>query len=544
MKDSYSFDVDDAGLERVLPGPPRGLHPDLRPARLRLRHRLGDVRRHGRLEVRGVPRQGRRRRGHLRPLHELRLRRQRRGRPGAGAARPCRTTTCRPRTPRTRPDTPTIETLVDHLNAAFPRDDRPWTAADTLKNVLVMLSHPDGTREPLAIGVPGDREVDLEAARGASRAGRGRAVRTRTDFADAPDAGQGLHRPGRAGGEERLRDPLPRRPARRRGHPLGDRRRRGRLPRDRPRRRPRLHAPTARSRRPRSATATPARTAATASLETARGIEMGHIFQLGRKYAEALGPPGARRERQAGHRHHGLLRHRPLAGRRRDRGEHPRRASACAGRARSRPPTSTWSRPARTARSSRPPPGSPTSSSAAGVDVLYDDRAGKVSPGVKFKDAELIGVPTIVTVGRGLADGTIEVRDRAHRRAAGGPGRRGGRAHRAAVVPWLKRSRPSSSTGAARSPAGTTSTSTRSRWRSRQAVVDADHDRTRSSTRGCWRRVAWCGAAAATTSRARPSPTCSPRPVSSTTPTCWRRTTSSGSPTPRPTPRCGRCGRS
>jgi len=50
--------------------------------------------------------------------------------------------------------------------------------------------------------------------------------------------------------------------------------------------------------------------------------------------------------------------------------------------------------------------------SAAGVDVIVDDRAGKVSPGVKFKDAELIGVPTIVTLGRGLADGTIEVKDR------------------------------------------------------------------------------------------------------------------------------------
>ena len=51
--------------------------------------------------------------------------------------------------------------------------------------------------------------------------------------------------------------------------------------------------------------------------------------------------------------------------------------------------------------------------SAKGIDVLYDDRAGKVSPGVKFKDAELMGMPTIVTVGRGLADGTVEVRDRA-----------------------------------------------------------------------------------------------------------------------------------
>ena len=43
--------------------------------------------------------------------------------------------------------------------------------------------------------------------------------------------------------------------------------------------------------------------------------------------------------------------------------------------------------------------------------MIYDDRP-KVSPGVKFKDAELIGVPTIVTVGRGLADGNVEVKDR------------------------------------------------------------------------------------------------------------------------------------
>jgi prolyl-tRNA synthetase len=48
---------------------------------------------------------------------------------------------------------------------------------------------------------------------------------------------------------------------------------------------------------------------------------------------------------------------------------------------------------------------------AAGVRVLLDDRDA-VSPGVKFKDAELIGIPTIVVVGRGLADGLVEVKDR------------------------------------------------------------------------------------------------------------------------------------
>jgi prolyl-tRNA synthetase len=50
--------------------------------------------------------------------------------------------------------------------------------------------------------------------------------------------------------------------------------------------------------------------------------------------------------------------------------------------------------------------------SARGVTVIYDDRP-KVSPGVKFKDAELLGVPTIVVVGKRLADGVVEVRDRA-----------------------------------------------------------------------------------------------------------------------------------
>ena len=45
------------------------------------------------------------------------------------------------------PDTPTIDTLVAVLNERFPRTDRPWAAGDTLKNVLVLLRHPDGSSE-------------------------------------------------------------------------------------------------------------------------------------------------------------------------------------------------------------------------------------------------------------------------------------------------------------------------------------------------------------------------------------------------------------
>jgi prolyl-tRNA synthetase len=48
---------------------------------------------------------------------------------------------------------------------------------------------------------------------------------------------------------------------------------------------------------------------------------------------------------------------------------------------------------------------------ARGKHVLLDDRRG-VSPGVKFNDSELIGIPTIVVVGKRLVDGVVEVKDR------------------------------------------------------------------------------------------------------------------------------------
>jgi prolyl-tRNA synthetase len=46
----------------------------------------------------------------------------------------------------------------------------------------------------------------------------------------------------------------------------------------------------------------------------------------------------------------------------------------------------------------------------AGVSVLLDDRI--VSPGVKFADSEILGMPTIVVIGRGLSRGVVELRDR------------------------------------------------------------------------------------------------------------------------------------
>ena len=119
------------------------------------------------------------------------------------------------------PDTPTIDTLVATSRSAFPRaDGRPWAAADTLKNVIVVLVHPDGTREPLAIGLPGDREVDEKRLGAQVEPADGRGVR-REGLRRQPDAGQGLHRPRRARQRAGVRHPLPARPAGQRGHGAG-----------------------------------------------------------------------------------------------------------------------------------------------------------------------------------------------------------------------------------------------------------------------------------------------------------------------------------
>ena len=146
------------------------------------------------------------------------------------------------------------------------------------------------------------------------------------------------------------------------------------------------------------------------ALRLARGIEIGHIFQLGRKYADALGLKvldengelvtvtmgsygiGVSRAVAAiaeqSHDDKGLMWPREIA---------PADVHIVAtGKADE--PFDEASRLA-------------TELDARGVRVLLDDRRG-VSPGVKFNDSELVGVPTIVVVGKRLAEGFIEVKDR------------------------------------------------------------------------------------------------------------------------------------
>ncbi len=147
-----------------------------------------------------------------------------------------------------------------------------------------------------------------------------------------------------------------------------------------------------------------------APLEIARGIEIGHIFQLGRKYAEALGltvldQNGKQVTVTMGS--YGIGVSRAVAAIAEATCDD---LGLCWPREIAPPMSTWWSRQGwRRHLGVRRADGRGPRRRAG--RVLFDDRTG-VSPGVKFKDAELLGVPTIVVVGRGLADGTVEVKDR------------------------------------------------------------------------------------------------------------------------------------
>ncbi|WP_230084294.1 proline--tRNA ligase [Nocardioides marmotae] len=307
------------------------------------------------------------------------------------------------------PATPTIETLVDHLNAAYPRADRPWHAGDTLKNVLVTLKHPDGTREPLAIGLPGDREVDQKRLEGQLEPIEVEPM-DEAELRKHPALVKGYIGPGALGEESAsgiryLVDPRVVEGTRwvtgadvEGSHVLDLVAGRDFTPDG-----------TIEAAEVRDGDACP--TCEDGVLETARGIEMGHIFQLGRKYADALGlqvldENGKRVTVTMG-----------------SYGIGPSRAVAAIAEGTHDEAGLCWPRHVAPADVHVVATGKDEAVFAAadriahelaeqGIEVLYDDRPGKVSPGVKFKDAELIGVPTIVVVGKGLADGVIEVKDR------------------------------------------------------------------------------------------------------------------------------------
>ncbi|MFF2051713.1 proline--tRNA ligase [Leifsonia sp. NPDC058194] len=311
------------------------------------------------------------------------------------------------------PNTPTIQTLVDVANEKHPRPDgRSWTAADTLKNVVLALIHLDGSRELVVVGLPGDREVDMKRAEVAFAPAEIEPA-TEADFAKHPGLVKGYIGPwspaGAVLGEESATgiryvvdprvvdgsgwitganidgkhvfglvagrdfgwDSVVEVAEVKAGDPAPD---------------------------------------GSGPVELARGMEIGHVFQLGRKYAEALGlkvldENGKLVTVTMGSYGIGVTRilaiiaeennddkgliwpdsvapfdvHVVAAGRDQAAFDVAEQAAAAL--------------------------------EGAGLEVLLDDRP-KVSPGVKFGDAELIGVPRVLVAGRGAADGEVELWNR------------------------------------------------------------------------------------------------------------------------------------
>ncbi|AEA26829.1 proline--tRNA ligase [Pseudonocardia benzenivorans] len=300
------------------------------------------------------------------------------------------------------PDTPTIESLVAFLNGAGL--GREFTAADTLKNVMVKLRQPGSDEwELLGVGVPGDREVDMKRLE-ASLAPAEVALLEDKDFAASSFLVKGYIGPGAlaANGVRYLVDPRIVTGtawvtgADKHDHHVVDLV----VGRD--------FTPdgTIEAAEVRDGDPSPD---GRGTLESARGIEIGHIFQLGRKYTnafglDALGPDSKPVRITMGSYGIGVSRLvAVIAEQSHDESGlvWPRAVSpydvhvVVAGK--NEEITAGGEKLA-------------AELEAAGLSVLLDDR--KASPGVKFADAELVGVPTIVVVGRGLADGKIEVKDR------------------------------------------------------------------------------------------------------------------------------------
>ncbi|MEV8024559.1 proline--tRNA ligase [Microbacterium sp. NPDC080220] len=321
------------------------------------------------------------------------------------------------------PDTPTIDTLVAHANAhldapasgiAGPATDGAdtWTAAHTLKNVVLALTHLDGTRELVIVGLPGDRDVDDKRAEVAFAPAAVEAA-TEADFAKHPGLVKGYIGPwspnGPVLGEESttgiryLVDP---RVVEGTAWVTGANEHE-------------KHAHSVVAGRDftpdgvidisdvRAGDPAPD---GSGPVELARGMEIGHVFQLGRFFAETLGlkvldENGKLVTVTMGSYGIGVTRILAILAELNndDRGLIWPESIA--------PFDVHVVATGRDAVAFELAEKLAADLEAAGRDVLLDDRP-KVSPGVKFGDAELVGVPWILIVGRGAADGQVELWDR------------------------------------------------------------------------------------------------------------------------------------
>lgn len=307
------------------------------------------------------------------------------------------------------PNTPTIATLVAHSNAVLEGD---YTAADTLKNVVFALTHVDGSRELVVVGLPGDREVDDKRVEVAFAPAEVEPA-TAEDFAKHPLLVKGYIGPwsptGAVLGEESatgIRYLLDPRIADGTSWITGaniDQKH--------------VHSLVAGRDFSSDGSVDVANVRegdpapdGSGPVSLARGMEIGHVFQLGRKYAEALGlkvldENGKLVTVTMGSYGIGVTRILAIIA------ELNNDAKGLIWPAEVAPFDVHVVATGRDAAAFALAASLSEDLEAAGFDVLYDDRP-KVSPGVKFGDAELVGVPRIVIVGRGAADGLVELWDR------------------------------------------------------------------------------------------------------------------------------------
>jgi prolyl-tRNA synthetase len=298
-------------------------------------------------------------------------------------------------------DTPTIATLVTWANSAdLGRVVRP---ADTLKNVLLKVRQPGGDWELLGIGVPGDRDID-DRRLGAALDPADYVLLDDADFARYPflvkgyigpkalldnkvrylvdprivdgtswitGADQpGKHVVGLVAGRDFTADGTIEAAEVRDGDPSPD---------------------------------------GAGPLVSARGIEIGHIFQLGRKYTDAftadvLGEDGKPVRLTMGSYGVGVSRLVAVIAEQHHDELGLRWPASVA-------PFGVHLVIANKDVDARAGAGALAADlDRLGIEVLLDDR--QASPGVKFKDAELLGVPWIVVIGRGWANGVVELRNR------------------------------------------------------------------------------------------------------------------------------------
>ncbi len=304
-------------------------------------------------------------------------------------------------------ETPTIATLVAHMNAAHPRATGEWSASDTLKNVIVALTHLDGTREIVAVGLPGDRDVDMKRLEVAFQPAEVEAAGD-ADFAKNPllvkgyigpqvlgaesesriryyvdprivsgsawvtgANAEGVHVSGLVMGRDFAADGVIEAAQVREGDPAPD---------------------------------------GSGPIETARGMEIGHVFQLGRKYAEALGlkvldENGKQVTVTMGSYGIGVTRILAIIA------ESNNDAKGLIWPENVAPFDVHVVATGKDAVVYEVAEELVSALEGARLDVLFDDRP-KVSPGVKFGDAELLGVPQIVVVGRSAGEGIVELWDR------------------------------------------------------------------------------------------------------------------------------------